>query len=101
MATTFLDALKRKGLSEEQAKHRVAEMLEVPLKKEKVMPDDILRAADQTFRLFGSYAPEKHITATIDLFALLTQTEEAEKRKEVSNSRNSPPIILTENEDVK
>lgn len=65
------EALNEYGFSEDNAKRVVAEIL---LKKE-AADKDRLKAAEQVFKVHGSYAPEKSITAHVELKEHTPETE--------------------------
>ena len=75
------------GLSEERVKGRIGEILNQPLKEKYVMPDHILRAAEDGARILGMNAPERHIVATADLTAILDKIED-KKKNELKEGEN-------------
>ena len=58
-----IESLNAQGFSEERAKQVVAEIME----SKEVKPRDRLTATDQVFKVHGTYAPEKRLTATVDI----------------------------------
>lgn len=57
------EALKDFGFSEENAKRVVGQILN----NDSHDPNARLKAADQVFKVHGSYAPDKHLNVNVDI----------------------------------
>lgn len=67
------EELEKLGFSEDNAKRVVAEIMNNP----DVEPNARLKATDQTFKIHGSYAPERHQNVNVNV-----NVEAREKSKE-------------------
>jgi len=61
------EALKEYGFTEENAKKVLAGILNTPMVSEMITPDNQIRAAQEIFKVLGSYAPEKRVNVNIPI----------------------------------
>ena len=64
------------GLTTEKVEFVLNQFLDSKIKPESIEPDHILRATEQTARILGMNAPEKHVVLTGDLTAILDKIAE-------------------------
>ncbi len=62
-----VDELEILGFSVQRAKEVLAGILNAPSIYEMVTPENQIRAAQEVFKVFGAYAPDKHMTVNIDI----------------------------------
>lgn len=87
------------GITEDLIKSRIGEVLNVPLKINKVEPDHILRAAEDGARILGMYAPEKHTVLTADLTSILEKLQN--KKLSSSEAKKDNTITHKDNQNDK
>ena len=60
------DELAKLGFTETHAKARIASIMNAPIVSELITPDNQLRASELALKVFGSFAPDKHINLNVN-----------------------------------
>lgn len=72
--------LEKVGFTEMKAMQVLSSIMNSNIVYEMVTPDNQIRAAQEVFKVMGSYAPEKKQIITADLTSLLQDIENDEKK---------------------
>lgn len=82
------NALDEYGFTEENAKKVLASILNSPTVFEMVTPDNQIRAAQEVFKVRGSYAPAKSETKALNIDVKIDNSETEKLRQEYEQKLN-------------
>lgn len=63
--------LARIGFTEEAAKEKLSSIMNSPTVSEMITPENQLRAIDMAFKVFGTYAPDRHVEVKATLAEII------------------------------
>lgn len=93
-------ALNDFGFNEDNAKKIVGKFVKTPIDETKITPEIQLRAAQEIFKVHGSYAPEKSQSVSVNVDVPLTQTDTKinSMRKEYKEKLRQQLLEINEDE---